>query len=255
MRPQKLKGSDYQKKIEKMVSQRPSPGCWCAINSFRHLSKAWEICEIDQEMAFFRCACAEEEAAAALFHALKRLRYPGSEHLNLRSHIHKFAVVPFLWAIKQQFQSIPLQDFQLMISAEGEESEEQLELSFKIPGTMKRGKPIPPLHFTMTRKNNTFSDFLDKIEKLPEIGAVKDILSYLRLGSKNRSEILYAQSDGIPTIQNKYVEEFIKSQLKNITEILTAYLLIDPYKEHQLFVKQCLKSFLRMLGKFPPDIY
>lgn len=253
MHKEKLKGTDYQKKIQEMVSQRPAPGKWCALNSLRHISKAWEVCMIDPEMAFFRCACAEEEAAAALFHSLKRRGYPAAEHLNLRSHIHKFAVVPFIWVVKKFFQKFPglKLDPKVIVAREG--GKEKLEIVLWIPGINNPCKPDPPLHFSIKDGGKPYSDFWQEIQKLHKTSDVKDLINYLRLGSKRRSGILYARPEGIPTIKTEKVEEFIKTQLNNVTEILTLFLLIDPHKSHQLFVQQCLHSFVSMLGKVPPD--
>jgi hypothetical protein len=253
MSREKLKGTDFQKKIEAMVWRQPPPGKWCAINSIRNLSKAWEICDIDPEMAYFRCACAEEEAAKALFHSLKRLKYEGAEKLGLNKHWHKYSVVPFIWAMKKKFKQLPNFICDLHISVAGNEGEERLEVNFKIPGIRAICKPIPPLHFRMQENNKPYLDFWKELQSLPEMGNAKIFITFLHSGAKNRSSILYAHNDGIPTIRAENAEEFIQKQLKNITEILTLYLLIDPYKEHQYFVQQCLSAFLKVLDKIPAD--
>src|SRR5919205_2516033 len=95
-----MRGTDYQRAVQELIQDRPSPGCHAANNALRHISKAWDIRNIDQEMAVFRSFCAEEEAAAAIFHALKRLRYLGTEKLDPRNHVQKVAVMPFLWMVK-----------------------------------------------------------------------------------------------------------------------------------------------------------
>jgi len=254
----KLKGTVFQKKIEAMVRRRPPPGKWCAINSIRHLSKAWEICDIDPEMAYFRCACAEEEAAKALFHSLIRLKYEGAEKLGLNKHWHKYSVVPFIWAMKKKFGRLPSFIYDLQVSVVGNEEEELLEVNFKIPGIRAICKSIPPLHFKMQENNNPYLDFWTELHSLPEIGNTKQFIAFLHSGAKNRSYILYAHNNGIPTIRPENAEEFIHKQLTNVTEILTLYLLIDPYKEHQYFVQQCLSAFLKVLDeiptKFDPEI-
>ena len=69
---------------------------WSAMNSIHHLVMAKEISKIDPAMAAFRSVCAEEEAATALISSLKVQKYPGSEHLNFRSHADKHAVIIFV---------------------------------------------------------------------------------------------------------------------------------------------------------------
>jgi hypothetical protein len=94
-----MKGTDYQKAVQELIKERPSPGRHAAFNALRHISKAWDLRNLDREMAVFRSFCAEEEAATAIFHALRRLRYPGAERLKHRDHVQKAAVMPFLWMV------------------------------------------------------------------------------------------------------------------------------------------------------------
>ncbi len=56
---------------------------------------------VDLEMAAFRAITAEEEAASALFHSLKRRRYAGAARLSPRNHVHKNAVAPFCTAVSR----------------------------------------------------------------------------------------------------------------------------------------------------------
>lgn len=247
----KLKGTDFQKKIEAMVWRQPPPGNFCAVNSIRHLSKAWEICDIDPEMAYFRCACAEEEAAKALFHSLQRLKYKGAEKLGLKKHWHKYSVVPFIWAVRKRLTRLSSFIHDLHVSVAGKEGEERLELNFRITGRKEMFQPIPPLHFMMQEDNKPSLDFWKELLTLPEVEDVKDFMAYLHKGAENRSSILYAHNDGLPTIRTENAEKFVKEQQKNVMNILTLYLLIDPYKEQQIFVQQCLNEFLKILDKIP----
>jgi len=95
----KLKLAPPQQKISELILHTPAPGKHCARNAIFHIQKAWEIRHIDREMATFRSITGEEEAAAAIFHSLKRHGYRGANDLNPRNHIHKSAVFPFLQAI------------------------------------------------------------------------------------------------------------------------------------------------------------
>lgn len=68
-----------------------------------------------------------------------------------------------------------------------------------------------------------------------------------------RNQILYASSEGIPTIADP-IDGYILKRRDVIFTNLIIYLLIDPYKEKQLFVQQALSAFLKMLRLIPEDI-
>lgn len=249
----KLEGTEFQKKIEKMLWNQSPPGKWCAINSLKHLSKSWEICDIDPEMAFFRCSCAEEEAAKALFHSLKRCGYKGAKKLGLKKHWQKFSVIPFIWAVKKYFSRFPSIGINTNVAIIDREGKDRLEVHLKFQGDERTYIPDPPLHFIAQDDTGPYSDFRRQIDSLSEIGDTRNLMDYLHQGAKNRRDILYAHEQGIPTIKKARVERFIQNQLQNVTEMLTLYLLIDPYNVQQLFVQQCLNAFLRMLNEVPEE--
>ncbi|MCW5207251.1 hypothetical protein VU11_00955 [Desulfobulbus sp. US2] len=57
----------------------------CLNNALYHIEKAWKIKDIDLEMAVFRGITAEEEAASAIFHCLKKHRYQNAKKYNSRN--------------------------------------------------------------------------------------------------------------------------------------------------------------------------
>ena len=67
--------------IEELVEEYPSPGKHAARSAFRHIKKAWEIKDIDKEMAAFRAITAEEESATAVFHSVMRRKYKNAQNL------------------------------------------------------------------------------------------------------------------------------------------------------------------------------
>jgi hypothetical protein len=70
--------SEFDQHLVDMLLTTAAPGQYAARNAVRHLDKAGEIAEIDPMMAAFRAITAEEEAATAVFHALRRQGYPAS---------------------------------------------------------------------------------------------------------------------------------------------------------------------------------
>ncbi len=245
--------TEFQKQVFEFVKTRPSPGCHCAKNAFLHLHKAWEIREIDPEMAYFRCGCAEEEAATAIFQSLKRLRYPNAKKLRFRDHLHKLAVVPFIWAINKTATPFHEMGCEIQVMISEQKGKQVIYWSFIDPETKKRVKPDLPFNFTSS-VNGVAYDFSHQINLLKDIGKDGEILEYLKRGPNNRNLFLYAASNGIRRIDNTIVMNFIKDQLSNVTNLLIVYLLIDTYPVHQTFVKQCLNAFIKMVGELPDEI-
>jgi hypothetical protein len=77
------------------------------------------------------------------------------------------------------------------------------------------------------------------------------MLKYVHEGIIRRNRLLYAGGSGFFTFTGD-VEALIQMQLETVTTLLTIYLLIDMYPEHQLFVQQCLEVFIDLLPKSPP---
>ncbi len=249
-----LKTSPYQQKLEQIVSRCPAPGCYCALNAIDHLSKADAIKDIDPEMAFFRGACAEEEAATAIFQSLKRLRYPNADLLKPREHMQKVAVTPFLWAIHRAAEPALDAGCKPRVEIIGPEGQEKLRCSFIAPGTEQRVYPIPPLDFALTdNRDNTMYDFVNEIDLLKQFGNYKEVFDYLRNGANQRNRVLYASNNGSVELP-RAIEPFLLSQLETVTRLLTVFALIDGYPQQQSFVVQCLSAFVKMLGKAPEDV-
>ena len=247
-----MKGTDYQKKLEQLCKKRPSPGCHSATNAFRHIAKAWDIIDIDPDMAYFRAGCAEEEAATSIFHTLKRLKYPGASKLNHHRHHHKLAVIPFLWAVNTSFSAVHNLGLEPQVQITTEDSEEKIGVRFRIPGTNQLASPDPPLHF-FTTDDGEKQTFFNELERLRAKSNLKTIADYLRKGANNRNLVLYAGADGIRQFQPGQIENFLEDQLLNVTKLLTIFLLIDTYSTKQFFVQQCLSAFLDMLGLLDED--
>ena len=249
-----MKSSRYQEKLERIIGRRPAPGRYCALNSIDHLAKADLIKEIDPEMAFFRGACAEEEAATAIFHSLMRLRYPNADLLKPRDHVQKVAVTPFLWALHRAVDPFLDAGFAPRVEVTGQEEEEILTCSFVVSVTGQRAYPVPPLDFSVKDANSeTGYDFTSEIETLKQFGNFKDVLDYLRNGANQRNRVLYASQNG-PLEVSGPVEPFLNSQSETVTRLLTVFLLIDCYPQHQSFVVQSLSAFAKMLEKVPEEV-
>jgi hypothetical protein len=59
--------------------------------------------------------------------------------------------------------------------------------------------------------------------------------------------ILYAGDKGYPSVHD-LPDAYIQKQKDKIASLTVAFLLIEPYREIQSFVTQCLNSLLKMIG-------
>lgn len=117
--------SPFDARLAELLSTTALPGRAAARNAVRHIDRSSVIADIDAHMAAFRAITAEEESATAVMYAIKRHAYPGHEYLNVRDHIHKNALSPFLTAVGEvlaiadrQFDLRP----QLVIDGEGDDA-------------------------------------------------------------------------------------------------------------------------------------
>jgi hypothetical protein len=246
-----MKGTDYQRAVQELIKGRPSPGRYAAFNALCHISKAWELRTLDREMAVFRSFCAEEEAATAIFHALKRLRYPGAERIKYRDHVQKVAVMPFLSMVNKAFTIVYEMGFQPTVAIGEEEGRSRITLSIQVPGFPHRIYPMPPLHFSLKDGDMPYR-FEREFEALKNIRNTETMKEYVREGITKRNALLYAGASGIPVLEGD-IEPIIQSQLETVTTLLTVYLLIDMYPQHQLFVQQCLDVFIGLMTDIPQE--
>ena len=246
--------TEFDNKLVEMLGATSKPGQFAARNAVRHIDKAAAIAEIDPEMAAFRAITAEEESATAVFHALKRHKYPGSAALRVRDHLQKNALSPFCLAVAELFgtvdQTLALKP-QLRIDDEGETP--LLIIQFhvgKIGLGDRLAMPQPPLNLAIS-KGDQLHDFSEQIQNLATSRKTQSILSHLRQRANLPNEILYASPHGLPNVT---LNRFLNEQRRAVKVNIELFLLIDPYSEHQLFVAQTLRAFLKMVDQLPSDL-
>lgn len=237
---------EFKPIIEELIETAHAPGKHAARNALYHIQKAWEIKDIDSTMAAFRAITGVEEAATAIFHALKRRKYNHAKLLNKDRHFHKAAVYPFLLAIGQMFAGLEIRT-QLRYDKNDTNSTLQIALSFPTISHLRDQwfSPVPPLH-TLILVNNHVHDFSRQIENIVSKGNAKNMLEYSKELAHMRNRLLYASSEGCPYVKSP-IEPYIEFQERIVLLFLKVYLLIDPHKEQQLFVQQALNAFIKTL--------
>lgn len=240
--------TDFQREIKELILETPPPGKHCARSAIRHIEKAWDIIEIDREMAGFRAITGEEESVSAIFQSLKRRRYKGSNKLNPRNHVNKAALYPFLIALSQAFEPFKSEmEPRLELHTESNRKRFRVRVTTKGPdGKSLWAYPEPPLNFNV-KIDDKLPDFSEELSLLASEKKAKDILSAIKRAANYRNQILYASQDGIPSLVEP-IDKYLLKRKDIIFLNLAIFLLIDPYKEVQLFVQQALAAFLKMLN-------
>jgi hypothetical protein len=89
-------------------------------------------------------------------------------------------------------------------------------------------------------------DFTAQLNELATEAKAQDALAYVKRMANRRNQVLYAHSTGIPVAQEP-VDDFLEKRRENVFMLLTIYLLIDQYEEHQMFVQQAIDALLKLL--------
>jgi hypothetical protein len=245
-----FKKTKLEQHLEELFLETPAPGKHCARNAFRHLQGAFALARRAPEMAALQAITAEEEAASAVIHAIRRHKYIGSEQLNPRDHKQKNALYPFFSAIQAVLGNAEQElELRTRLIVEGK----RLQIIFKannIPGD-KVARFIPPLHFNISL-GDVLHDFANELAGIAALKGAGSIKKYVEQRANKRNQILYASAGGIPWVTD--LKGFLSAQRSHVRLHIAVYLLIDPYSEKQQFVQQGVIAFLKMLERLPRSI-
>jgi len=207
-------------------------------------------------MAAFRSVCAEEEAATALISSLKVQKYPGSEHLNFRSHADKHAVIIFVstvmaWFDEMKALSAPVFS-RIRIHFIDIGKRRGLGITLELSGSDKALQPTPPLHVLTsdpTMMADRFKQIANEVLGTESIAGIKEKISKR---ANFRNTILYAAPNGLPRPKGD-VSAFIANQAGVVNSLLTALALIDPWRKpkypHSGVVISLIDVFAKIMEK------
>jgi len=204
-------------------------------------------------MAVLRCITAEEEAATALFRALRRRKYLRAETLNAHNHLHKNAVTPFFEAIERTFGAVvkAMPDVQFFVDLKGRRPRLALRQRIvdAVTGEDFWAYPQPPLNFLLQSgavgRPEQKENFLDGILQIVREAKADSVRDYLRQRANDRNCVLYATKGGYYEVK-LHREKGFEIYRQRVFGILKAYMLVDQYPQ-QLFVQQALDSFLQLI--------
>ena len=227
----------------------------CARSAIHHLELAYKIKDIDPEMAVFRSVTAEEEAATAIFIALKDKGYANAKKIKFKRHSYKQALEPFIRGIgnfSEKWANEPGFPFgkKYQLRIEGEKKDKKLSLSFHYQDKLVTA--IPPLGFTISLNGKPYY-FEKELFEMTSGKNKDDVVKHLDTIANLRNQILYAQTEGIPKITSN-IENHLNKRRSVVFMLLKIYALIYPYKEKALFVQQALNAFLQMMGDIDNEV-
>jgi len=247
-----FKPSKQEELFLELIQGTPAPGKHCARNARFHLERAYRLMEVEPTMAAFCALTAEEEAANAIFHSLRRNRYQGWEKISPRDHKFKVALYPFITAVADLLQrtadTLRLEP-QLFLDAD-----KRWMLRFRLPQEIARpGKEIAttaPLEFNVIR-NGRLYDFGAELEQLAK-AQKKPIENHVRKLADVRNELLYANEAGVPRVLE--CERLVELQRKRVENLALVYTLIEQAGDGKQLAQQALFAFLKMMNRLPDDI-
>jgi len=216
-----------------------------------HIRRAWDIREVDPEMAAFRAITAEEESVTAIFKSVQRRNYTGAKRLRPYDHVQKSALAPFLVAVENALAAaLPGQN----VSLETYPGKPKTALRLKILGIGPDGRtgwwyPVPPLNFTMGVDGKPHN-FEEELQVVRNSTNTRSILDHVRDLANRRNRIIYASDLGIPQWDGN-IDGFIRGKKAQVMRNLTILLFIDQSRERQQFVQQVMDAFLSMLPRLP----
>jgi hypothetical protein len=151
----------------------------CANHAFHHLERAGKILTIDPEMAMLRAITAEEEAAVAVFLTLRQRRYPNSEKLQIRSHLYKIGLHPFVMRVYNFLVSTSTEFPPIRLRLAEEESRTNLIWEFRAEDG-RWGGPDTPFNFLVSNGETMRPyHFERQMEELAQSLAHGDIKAYI----------------------------------------------------------------------------
>jgi hypothetical protein len=242
--------SKFEERLMEHVLRTVAPGKHAARSAIRHLERAWKLVDEMPEVAVFLAITAEEEAATAVIHALRRRGYRGANVLNARRHLHKTALHPFILAICKRIQAFPmLRDPKLVFdTAHSPDGVERLRLRFTVSdenGGDVWAYPYPPLHVSI-KSNGAPHDFRLEFDSLAREKNAASARKYVEGLANRRNQVLYAADRGIPTA--KVAPAFFEHRKQVVFSHLCIYTLIDQFSaKEQPFAQQALDGYLAIL--------
>lgn len=237
--------------LAQALDKLPKPVRFRAVNAMTGFEKALALIDIDREMASFRAITAQEEAAAALFVALQLRSYPGSERLNLGSHMHKAALWPVIDAARMSLSKGPFREVNFGVEVDPP----ALHISAPVTNVLRNvpsefaehrltlEEPFGLLH----KVGGSPTLFPAELAEIAKFHGRRDIGKHLRALTNMRNGLLYASDRGLP--KSGATVEGIRSRREQSEIALFAIIGVLQTSKHQGYVLQALETLLTLVAK------
>jgi hypothetical protein len=238
--------------IEMLEGLPNSKAKHCFRSALNHLKLAEKITEIDLSMSIFRAITAEEEAATGLMLELQNKKYVNAEHLEIRSHLHKGAVIELISIIVQFLEDhFPGSVYDLSMHRANGQLQIRLSAEMIINGEKIIVIPDPPLSIAMRNGDKRFS-MNKQLQILLDKRGHQTIKSHLKAKANLRNLILYANEKGYPS-QPKIEDKFFPAHKRRVLTMLRIFLMIQPFEDIQPAVQDGLDIFLSIVDKIKAE--
>lgn len=225
-----MKLDKYQKALLQDAIKCRGKGGYASESAKRHFERALALKDEMPEVAIFLAITAEEEAATAVFAALRKKQYKGANRLKDKHHMHKAGVYPFIQLLAKTIGAIkhgvPLE---LYFDTKEEKPSDRI-LRIRMPLRFLGYEdlflmPDPPLNLHSVGPDGVAIDYSKAIKEAATDQGIDSIFEYIQGLANQRNMMLYASDSGIPKVLN--VEEHLDRYFKGMFANLGACLLIS----------------------------
>ncbi|MCD6347325.1 MAG: hypothetical protein J7L96_07900 [Bacteroidales bacterium] len=246
-----MKFNQLQIRILEESSKTNGYGGFASKSCARHIERALELQTTMPEISAFLAITAEEEAATAIFAALRKRGYAHARKLRARDHRFKAGVYPFLKLLSEVLgpleHGLPL----ILFFDQNNDSKKSGILRIRMPLELQGDRqicivPEPPLNLVSVDSDGKPSDYLKKVRSVASEQGIDSIYDYIQNVANERNTLLYASDSGIPELKdvNYVLDHHIRAAFLN----LIMYLLIEPHKVQNL-VQEALGVYLSILNR------
>ena len=246
-----MKLDHYQQSLLKVAAKTSGKGGYSSASCAQHLERSLALKEKMPEVAVFLMITAEEEAATAVFSALRKRRYEGAKHLKEKSHIFKSGLYPFIQLLGNTVGALKFGvKLELFFDPKPHQPDDAV-LKIRAPIKLPERDdvfivPDPPLNLVAVDPGGEKTDYFREVRKVASEKGIDSIHEKIRIWSNRRNMMLYASDSGIPNVEN--VDKWIQPHLNGVFVNLAAYLLVEPHTK-QNFVQEALSAFLKIQSR------
>lgn len=246
-----MKLDDYQRNLLKLAAQTRGRGGYSSASSAQHLKRALELKDKMPEVAVFLTITAEEEAATAVFSALRKKKYEGASELREKDHVFKAGLYPFIQLLGNTVAAlkfgVPLELFFDPKKDQPDDAILKIRMPMNIPGREDLFiVPDPPLNLVSVDPGGKKTDYFSAVRKVANENGIDSIHEQIRKWANRRNRMLYASDSELPKVKD--VEKWMLPHFKGIFANLAAYLLVEPHPK-QNFVQEALTAFLKIQSR------